>query len=513
MHLKVAWLRVDTQTILTIAVHVITKNHRIAVANSDKKTWVLHIREVKESDRGWYMCQINTDPMKSQVGYLEVVVPPDILDYPTSTDMVVREGNNVTLQCVATGFPPPTIVWKREQGEPIVLGNGEEAVTIEGSVLTITRVNRLHMGAYLCIASNKVPPSVSKRIMLIVHFPPMIWIQNQLVGAQEGQSMTLQCHSEAYPKSINYWTRNGETIAQGLKNLELSCIVQEKRQSTGPAAFPHAPLPPDRLPLWYLAGGRFFVNHSLSGQSTRIQLKGNEAKEKLSADELEDEKEKETLNRVKTERRGGYFRFNPSKIPFMFFAVPPQRAPNSSSPTDCLVLCLDGKYEPVLIDNAYKVHMKLTIKSVTTSDYGSYKCISRNSLGETDGEIKLYHIPKPTTSAKPSTTTVSYVSKPTQPPPQQKPQEKEKKPGRTKSKGQKEKSKERRPPTTGLEAVNEVPTETERPLKEKGIQLRSEKGGRLQADSKLSRSTGRLSNIPNFVYLCFVMFVKLKIVS
>lgn len=40
--------------------------------------------------------------------------------------MVVREGNNVTLQCAATGFPPPTIVWKREQGEPIPLSNGKE---------------------------------------------------------------------------------------------------------------------------------------------------------------------------------------------------------------------------------------------------------------------------------------------------------------------------------------------------------------------------------------------------
>ena len=40
--------------------------------------------------------------------------------------MVIREGNNVTLQCVATGFPTPTIVWKREQGEPISLSNGEE---------------------------------------------------------------------------------------------------------------------------------------------------------------------------------------------------------------------------------------------------------------------------------------------------------------------------------------------------------------------------------------------------
>ncbi|GLH12152.1 Uncharacterized protein GBIM_16900 [Gryllus bimaculatus] len=77
----VAWLRVDTQTILTIASHVITKNHRIAVTHSDHRTWFLHIRDVRETDRGWYMCQINTDPMKSQVGYLEVVGeyrgPPD----------------------------------------------------------------------------------------------------------------------------------------------------------------------------------------------------------------------------------------------------------------------------------------------------------------------------------------------------------------------------------------------------------------------------------------------------
>jgi len=71
--LQVAWLRVDTQTILTIATHVITKNHRIGVSNSDHRTWYLQIRDVRETDRGWYMCQINTDPMKSQVGYLEVV--------------------------------------------------------------------------------------------------------------------------------------------------------------------------------------------------------------------------------------------------------------------------------------------------------------------------------------------------------------------------------------------------------------------------------------------------------
>lgn len=55
-----------------------------------------------------------------------------------------------------------------------------------------------------------------------------------------------------------------------------------------------------------------------------------------------------------------------------------------------LIYCLGGKYEPVLTDNAYKVHMKLTIKAVTPADFGSYKCVSKNSLGDTDGSIKLY---------------------------------------------------------------------------------------------------------------------------
>lgn len=54
----------------------------------------------------------------------------------------------------------------------------------------------------------------------------MIWIQNQLVGAQEGQQMTLECHSEAFPKSINYWTReNNVIIANGtFLKMKFICI-------------------------------------------------------------------------------------------------------------------------------------------------------------------------------------------------------------------------------------------------------------------------------------------------
>ncbi|XP_061935080.1 lachesin-like isoform X3 [Apis cerana] len=260
---KVAWLRVDTQTILTIATHVITKNHRIAVTHSGHRRWCLHIRDTKETDRGWYMCQVNTDPMSSNTGFLEVVVPPDILDDSTSTDMEVREGSNVTLRCAATGTPKPKVMWRREVGGTITQANSHEVG--QGSVLKLTRVTRAHMGPYLCIASNGVPPAVSKRIVLNVYFQPMVWIENQLVGAYEGQTLVLECHSEAYPTAITYWTRpSNETIT-------------------------------------------------------------------------------------------------------------------------------NDNYKVETIPKGYEITMKLTIKSVQPQDFGSYRCVARNSLGEMDGKIKLYN--------------------------------------------------------------------------------------------------------------------------
>jgi hypothetical protein len=50
-----------------------------------------------------------------------------------------------------------------------------------------------------------------------------------------------------------------------------------------------------------------------------------------------------------------------------------------------------GRFIPEINDMGnYKVMMRLTINSVTKNDFGTYKCVSRNSLGETEGSIKLY---------------------------------------------------------------------------------------------------------------------------
>ncbi|KAI8420908.1 hypothetical protein MSG28_008078 [Choristoneura fumiferana] len=258
----------DTQTILSIHHNIITQNPRISLSYNDHRSWYLHIKSVQEVDRGWYMCQVNTDPMRSRKGYLQVVVPPSIIDNMTSTDMVVREGSDVSLVCRASGYPEPYVMWRREDGQDFNY-NGESVSVVDGETLTITKVSRLHMGAYLCIASNGVPPSISKRIMLMVQFPPMLSIPNQLEGAYIGQDVTLECHTEAYPSSINYWTTDrGDMI---ISEMEI----------------------------------------------------------------------------------------------------------------------VGGKYEAFPMDSGYNKFMMLKIRNITKEDFGFYKCIAKNSLGETDGIIKL----------------------------------------------------------------------------------------------------------------------------
>lgn len=58
------------------------------------------------------------------------IVPPNIDDSLTSSDVIVREGSDVMLKCRATGSPPPSIKWKRDDNAKIPIDkelNGEWA--------------------------------------------------------------------------------------------------------------------------------------------------------------------------------------------------------------------------------------------------------------------------------------------------------------------------------------------------------------------------------------------------
>lgn len=59
-------------------------------------------------------------------------------------------------------------------------------------------------------------------------------------------------------------------------------------------------------------------------------------------------------------------------------------------PSDARLVCSPGPgYETVMEETAYSISMRLTIRSVAPSDFGEYKCVSKNYLGETEQSIKV----------------------------------------------------------------------------------------------------------------------------
>nr|XP_022901273.1 lachesin-like [Onthophagus taurus] len=232
---KVAWIKSDTKAILAIHTHMVAQNSRLSVTHNGHNTWKLHVSNVQKNDSGTYMCQINTDPMRSQMGNLEVFIPPDILNDNESSEGggVAVEGGTVRLRCHAVGVPDPTVSWRREDSRNIVLrqeGGRDKKVlrSFEGDTLVLTNVQRTDMGSYLCIASNGVPPTVSKRFTVRVHFHPLIRVSNQLVGAPVASDVLVQCYVEASPRAMNHWMRdNGEKLISNEKYVMEETVLNE----------------------------------------------------------------------------------------------------------------------------------------------------------------------------------------------------------------------------------------------------------------------------------------------
>lgn len=68
--MQVAWLKSDTKIIIAIHTNMVSLNPRWSVTHNGHNTWKLYINSVEPEDSGTYMCQLNTEPMKSQVSFV-----------------------------------------------------------------------------------------------------------------------------------------------------------------------------------------------------------------------------------------------------------------------------------------------------------------------------------------------------------------------------------------------------------------------------------------------------------
>ncbi|KAJ8304281.1 hypothetical protein KUTeg_017864, partial [Tegillarca granosa] len=151
--------------------------------------WDLHIRDVKYEDRGEYTCTVNTPNIETvrvklivnvrkinSNNFPKKTLPSKIIEYLSSnTEVRVREGEDVTLRCNASGKPLPSITWYRLTGNE---NKGKTQVGTEGDTLIIRNISRFCGGSYMCEAFNQVSTPAVRKINVTVQCKYMkeIWV-------------------------------------------------------------------------------------------------------------------------------------------------------------------------------------------------------------------------------------------------------------------------------------------------------------------------------------------------
>ncbi|XP_067028898.1 hemicentin-1-like isoform X2 [Acropora muricata] len=142
-----------------------------------------------------YKCMVNNTigtAMSVDV-FVTVNVPSSIQSIP---DKVVREGDNVTLICNASGIPEPVVSW-------INVRSGNRT---HGNVLEFENVSRHEAGEHRCEARNPCR-NATESTTIDVQYAPKITHISAPQTLNRGEMLTLNCAADGNPAPNITWTR------------------------------------------------------------------------------------------------------------------------------------------------------------------------------------------------------------------------------------------------------------------------------------------------------------------
>ncbi|XP_039591708.1 hemicentin-1 isoform X2 [Polypterus senegalus] len=174
----------------------------------------LQVTRSQITDTGRYVCVAENAAGSAEKYFnLNVHVPPIIMGMNPENVTVVLN-NFISLTCEATGFPPPALTWLKD-GKP-VQHNSNMLIMPGGRTLQILRAKLSDGGKYSCVAVNQAGEK-EKIIFLTVFVPPSIKDHSgdspTAMSVRVGNSVTLECESNAIPPPMITWYKNGRMIA------------------------------------------------------------------------------------------------------------------------------------------------------------------------------------------------------------------------------------------------------------------------------------------------------------
>ncbi|XP_058997342.1 hemicentin-2 [Mustela lutreola] len=179
----------------------------VALAASGGK---LQIEKVDLNDEGFYTCAATSLAGESKRDVaLKVLVPPNI--EPGPLNKAVLENASVTLECLASGVPPPDTSWFKGR-QPVSARKGV-MVSADGRALHIERARVSDAGSYRCVATN-VAGSTELRYGLRVNVPPRITLPPSLPGpVLLNAPVRLTCDATGTPSPTLMWLKDGNPVS------------------------------------------------------------------------------------------------------------------------------------------------------------------------------------------------------------------------------------------------------------------------------------------------------------
>ncbi|XP_028442534.1 hemicentin-1 isoform X1 [Perca flavescens] len=173
----------------------------------------LRLLKAATADAGSYSCKaINIAGSTEKDFFLDVLVPPTIVESVSPRDVSAIVKQEISLECKVQGVPFPTIQWYKDR-KLVFLGDPNVEVTNRGQVLRIKSVRLGDKARYQCSVMNTAGKQ-SKDFNLSVYVPPSIKGGNITteVTALLDTVVTLECEARGVPLPSITWYRNGEAI-------------------------------------------------------------------------------------------------------------------------------------------------------------------------------------------------------------------------------------------------------------------------------------------------------------
>ncbi|XP_009318942.1 PREDICTED: neuronal growth regulator 1 [Pygoscelis adeliae] len=184
---------------------------RVSIATANRREYSLQIQDVDVTDDGPYTCSVQTQhtPRTMQV-HLTVQVSPKI--FRISSDIVVNEGSNVTLVCLATGKPEPSISWRHISPSAKPFESGQ--------YLDIYGITRDQSGEYECSAENDVSVPDVKKVKVTVNFAPTIQ-ELKSSGVMLGGNGLIRCEGAGVPAPVFEWYKGERKLINGQQGITI----------------------------------------------------------------------------------------------------------------------------------------------------------------------------------------------------------------------------------------------------------------------------------------------------